>query len=62
MTNFIASQQILDHIHIHIYIDLFIHLFTHVTMDMSIKIYNLYITMQLIIYGHPPNIGTDEET
>jgi len=26
---------------------------THVTMDMSITDYNLYITTQLIIYGHP---------
>jgi len=23
---------------------------------MSITVYNLYITTQLIIYGHPPNI------
>jgi hypothetical protein len=29
---------------------------THVTIDMSITDYKLYITTQLIIYGHPPNI------
>jgi hypothetical protein len=25
-------------------------------MDMAVTDYNLYITTQLIIYGHPPNI------
>jgi hypothetical protein len=35
---------------------LFIHSVTHVTLDMSITDYNLYITTQLIIYGHPSNI------
>jgi hypothetical protein len=34
----------------------FIHLVTHVTVDKSITVYNLYITTQLIIYGHPHNI------
>jgi hypothetical protein len=29
---------------------------THVTFDMSVTDYNLYITTQLIIYGHLPNI------
>jgi hypothetical protein len=32
------------------------HSVTHVTLDTSITDYNLYITTQLIIYGHPPNI------
>jgi hypothetical protein len=31
----------------------FVHSVTNVTMDMSITVYNLYITIQLIIYGHP---------
>jgi hypothetical protein len=35
---------------------LFIHSVTHVTLDMSITDYNLYITTQFIIYGHPLNI------
>ena len=35
---------------------LFIHSVTHATLDMSITDYNLYITTQLIIYGHPSNI------
>jgi hypothetical protein len=35
---------------------LFIQLVTHVTVDMSITVYNLHITTQLIIYGYPPNI------
>jgi hypothetical protein len=33
---------------------LFIHSVTQVTSDMSITDYNLYITTQLTIYGHPP--------
>jgi hypothetical protein len=33
----------------------FIHSVTHVTFDTSITDYNLYITTQLTIYGHPPN-------
>jgi hypothetical protein len=32
-----------------------IHSFTHVKLDTSITDYNLYITTQLIIYGHPHN-------
>jgi len=35
---------------------LFIHLVTHITLDMSTAVYILYITTQLVIYGHPPNI------
>jgi hypothetical protein len=35
---------------------LFIHSVTHVTLYISITDYNLYITTQLTIYGHPPNI------
>jgi hypothetical protein len=35
---------------------LFIHSVTHVTLDMPNTYYNLYITTQLIIYGHPLNI------
>jgi hypothetical protein len=35
---------------------LIIHSVTHVALDTSITDYNLYITTQLIIYGHPPNI------
>ena len=35
---------------------LFIHSITHVTLDTSITVYNLHITTQLIIYGHPPSI------
>ena len=34
---------------------LFIHSVTYVTLDMSITDYNLYITTQLIIYGHTQN-------
>jgi len=34
----------------------FIHSVIHLTLDKSLKVYNLYITTQLIIYGHPPNI------
>ena len=34
----------------------FIHSVTHVTLDTSITDSNLYITTQLTIYGHPPNI------
>jgi len=33
----------------------FIHSVTYVTLDTSITDYNLYITTQLIIYGHPHN-------
>jgi len=32
------------------------HSITYVTFDMLITDYNLYITTQHIIYGHPPNI------
>ena len=35
---------------------LFIHFVTHVTLDTSITVYNLYITTQVIIHGHPPNV------
>jgi len=34
---------------------LFIHSVTYVTLDMSITDYNLCITTQLVIYGHPHN-------
>ena len=34
----------------------FIHTITHVTLDMPITVYNLQITAQLIICGHPPSI------
>jgi hypothetical protein len=35
---------------------LFIHSVTHLTLDTPITNYNVYITTQLIIYGHLPNI------
>jgi len=40
-----------------VWFSLFVHPVSHhVTLDMSITDYNLYITTQLIIYGHQPNI------
>jgi len=38
-----------------VWFGLFVHSDTHVTLD-TITNYNLYITTQLIIYGHPHNI------
>ena len=39
-----------------LFVCLFIRSVTHVTLHTSITDYNLYITTQLIIYGHPSNI------
>jgi len=34
---------------------LFIHLVTQVTLDTAVPLYNLYIRIQLIIFGHLTN-------
>jgi hypothetical protein len=45
-----------------VWFGLFIHSVTPATLDMPVKFYNLYITTQLTIYGHPPPHPQDNIT